>query len=298
MSIPMALVKWMLKQRGQMMAPDFDVQSLRASTQDLSRFLPADKKVNYTSEVLAGHQAELAVPENPYEDAVIVHIHGGGFVSGSAQSSRPFTSFLSQQAKRRVYSLDYRLAPEHPFPAAVNDCYDQFRALADKYPHKKIALIGESAGAMLVMVVALMARDQSLQAPVCVVANAPGADLTQEVDRPKMNQTDLVLSHQAIKKIGELYCPEDAHNPYASLRFADFRDFPPLRIVWDAGEHLAYDGRILAEKAQADGVSVEIEEYQHAFHAFQILGKFLPEAREDIQKSIGFMEKHIGSDTQ
>jgi acetyl esterase/lipase len=221
-SFQMVMVKWMLKQRGQMMAPDFDVQTLRNSTQDLSRFLAAVKDVSYRTENLAGRQAELADPENPQDDAIIVHIHGGGFVSGSARSSRPFTSYLSQQAKRRVYSLDYRLAPEHPFPAAVEDCFEQYRALTEVHPDKKIALIGESAGAMLVMVVALKARDQGLHTPVCVVANAPGADLTQEADRPKMNQTDLVLSHQAIKQIGKLYCPEEAHNPYASPRFADF----------------------------------------------------------------------------
>jgi len=289
----MALVKWMLKRQGQIMAPDFDVQALRESTQDLSRFLPAGKGVSYTTEDLAGHEAELATPENPHQDAIIVHIHGGGFVSGSAKSSRPFTSYLAKQANRHVYSLDYRLAPEHPYPAAAHDCFMQYRALAEKYPNKKIALIGESAGAMLAIVVTLMARDQGRKIPACVVANAPGADLTLEVERPDMNDTDLVLSYQAIKRIGELYCPEDAHNPSASPRFADYHDFPPLRIVWDAGEHLSYDCRILAEKAQEAGVEVETTVYQDAFHAFQILGKFLPEARKDIQQSVTFIEKHI-----
>ncbi len=289
----MIVVKWMLKARGQMMGPDFDVKTLRESTQNLSGWIPVEKHIRFTTKELAGHTAEHAAPENPLEDAVIVHIHGGGFVSGSANASRPLTSLLARQANRQVYSLNYRLAPEHTFPAALKDCYEQYQALTRKYPHRQIALIGESAGAMLVIAIALMARDAGIKPPACVGANAPGADLTREFVRPKMNSTDLVLSHQAIKKVGELYCPEDAKNPLASPRFADYHGFPPLRIVWDAGEHLAFDCRILAEKAQQAGVIVEQKEYQHAFHAFQILGKFLPEARKDIQNFITFMEKYL-----
>ena len=293
MSLPMTLVKWLLKIQGQMMGPDFDVATLRENTQKLPQLLPATKHVRYNIDTLAGHESELADPGDPREDAIIVHIHGGGFVSGSAKSSRPFTSYLAKLANRTVFSLDYRLAPEHTFPTAVDDCFDQYQDLVNQYPEKKFALIGESAGGMLVIAIALMARDRGLKSPACVVANAPGADLTPEVARPKMNDTDLVLSHQAIKKVGELYCPEDAKNPYASPRFADFHNFPPLRIVWDAGEHLSFDGRIITEKARQAGVIVEQKEYQNAFHAFQILGKFLPEARKDIQDALNFMEKHF-----
>ena len=293
MSIQMKLVKWMLKSQGQIMGPDFDVKKLRERTQELVHFLPAAKKVNYTTEVLNGHEADVAIPENPNEKSLIVHIHGGGFVSGSAGSSRPFTSLLAKTANMRVYSLDYRLAPEHTFPACVNDCFNQYSALVAKYPDKKIALIGESAGGTLVTVVALMARDQGLRIPACVVANAPGVDFTQEVERPDKNDTDLILSHQAIKRVGELYCPGESRNPYASPRFADFQDFPPLRIVWDAGEHLEYDCRILAEKTQGAGVTVEVKEHQNTFHVFQILGNFLPEARQDIRETVNFMNKHL-----
>ena len=293
MSLQMTLVKWMLKIQGQMMGPDFDVATLRENTQKLPRLLPEAKNVRYIMDTLAGYESELADPGSPREDAIIVHIHGGGFVSGSAKSSRPFTSYLAKLANRKVFSLDYRLAPEHTFPTAVDDCFDQYQDLVNRYPEKKIALIGESAGGMLVIAVALMARDRGMKAPACVVANAPGADLTREVDRPKMNDTDLVLSHQAIKKVGELYCPEDAKNPLVSPRFADFQNFPPLRIVWDAGEHLSFDGRMLSEKAQQAGVVVEQKETQNTFHAFQILGQFLPEARIDIQNAVSFMEKHF-----
>ena len=293
MSMQMTLAKWMLKRRGQIMGPDFNVETLRENTENFSRWLPVVKNVKFKTESLAGHESELADPGTPREDAIIVHIHGGGFVSGSAKSSRSFTALLAKQANSKVFSLDYRLAPEHTFPAAVNDCFEQYHDLVNQYPERKIVLIGESAGGMLVIAIALIARDRGMKAPACVVANAPGADLTRDVDRPKMNDTDLILSHQAIKKVGELYCPEGAKNPYASPRFADYHDFPPLRIVWDAGEHLSFDCRILAKKARQAGVIVDQKEYQNAFHAFQILGKFLPEAKKDIQMSIAFMEKYL-----
>lgn len=289
----MALLRCALRCTGKLLGSDFSVQKLRARAEKLARTLPVAPGVHYTTTQLAGRAAEVAVPENARTDGVVVYIHGGGFVSGSAASMRGLTSVLSRETRMTVYGLDYRLAPEHPFPAGPDDCFDQYRALAETYPETKTVVIGESAGATLAIVVSLMARDQGVRPPACVVAYAPVGDLTGSVARPQRDHTDLVISHKALQRVGLLYCPETPEDPYASPCFATFQGLPPLRIVWDAGENLSFDCARLAETAARDGVEIAAEEYRRTLHTFEIMGRFLPEARREIAATARFVRRHL-----
>lgn len=296
MSIQLKLINLMMRMLGPAMGPDFDVDKLRKQSQQPGQ-LPYEKSVHWASEVLAGREVYVAAPENAREDALILHIHGGAFVSGSAKYARTFTSSLAKMARMKVYSIDYRLAPEHPFPAGVNDCFEQYVALREQFPHQQVALVGESAGATLVIVVALMARDRGVSLPACVVAYAPCGYVTDEVNRPRRT-TDFAIAHAALKRVNQFYCPQDAKNPYASPCLAEYHAFPPLRIVWDVGEQLAFDSAILAEKAKQAGVLVEAAAYRGTFHTFAALGNLLPEARQEIQASGKFIENQLSLQRQ
>lgn len=294
MSIQLKLILKQMKSQGKSFAKDFDVEEVR-KTAKMSAQMPPVKGVTYEEILLGGRETDVAIPKNPREDAVIMYIHGGGFVSGDPRYVRSFTSLLAKKAKMKVYGITYRLAPEYKFPTAPNDCLDAYKALRELLPDKKVILLGESGGATFVIVTTLMARDNNVKLPEAVVAYAPCGDITGRIDRSPYKDTDPSVGYGALDTARELYCPddEDVKSPYASPCLADYHGFPPLRLAWDKGEALSPDSREIAEKAKAAGVEVEAKEWEGTFHTFEMLASLLPEAVKEIEDSVKFMEKWI-----
>lgn len=289
MSRTMKLVKLSMRLQGCAFRKGLDVEKLRKAQAASSRMRPV-AGVSYEERVIAGCPVDVAAPESCSGDAIIYYIHGGGFISGDPRHYRAFTSFLAKESGYPVYGIIYRLAPEHPFPAAPEDCYGVYRELVAANPHKKIYLVGESAGATLVIVTTLMARDRGIRLPDGVVAYAPGADFSGTIKRPVSRKKDLIIDSNGLQLLGEMYCPSQGTNPYASPCFADFRGFPPIRIVWDGDETLAEDGRLLTRKMKEAGVCVESKQWQDTFHTFEMLTTVLPEAKEEVLDSIRFLQ--------
>lgn len=293
MSTEMEMVKQQMLAGGHAFKAAFDVQAQREASK-LSAAMPPVPGVRFEEAEYGGCYTDVVIPEWSRQDALIVYIHGGGFVSGDPRYFRSFTSYLAVQANMTVYGTVYRLAPEDPFPAGAEDSYAAYRAIAEANPGKKIFLLGESGGATMVTVVGLMAKDRGFHLPDAIVAYAPMCDLSGAVDRTPYAQTDIVVGQGALDTLISMYAPnqEDRMHPYCSLIYGDYTGFPPYRLVWDAGEQFCADAHAMIPKLTRAGVTLETKEWSGTYHTFEML-TFTPEAQEEIADSIRFMVQYL-----
>ena len=214
-------------------------------------------------------------------DDVVFHLHGGSYVLGSATAMARLSGAIGARAGARVISVDYRLAPEHPFPAGLDDALAAYRGLLDSgVPAARIAFAGESAGGGLVLATLLAARDAGLPLPSSAVALSPWVDLTMSGE----SLTNRVAFDPSMRKEGLLasaltyYAETDPADPLISPVFADLRGLPPLLIQVGSNEILLDDALRLAARAAADAVDVRLEVTAGASHVFQVFGDRLDEA--------------------
>ena len=242
---------------------------------------------------LGGVEAECAVPDRPAGGGVILYLHGGGFVTGSARASRGYASHLARATGLRVYAVSYRLAPEHPYPAAPEDCFAAYRALLERHPGGKIALAGGSAGGNLCLAVALRARSAGLPLPAALALFSPVGDMTNTLPSRRANgerdctiQADIDVEHQTAYLQGA-----DPHDPLASPVYADFTGFPPMLVFADGSEVLLDDSALLFAHARRDGVEAELRVTSGLFHDFPSVGPELPEAAQAMDDVAEFLRR-------
>lgn len=273
----------------------FDPLKMRVVSDASMEQLPPEQGVTFISEKLGTMDAECCMPMVQKPEAVMMYIHGGGMVAGNAKTSRFYASVLANATGYPVYSCSYGLAPENPFPAAVNDCVSGYQALVEKYPEKALIVLGESGGAYLTLTTTLKAKELNLKMPAAVVAYSVLADMSGTLDRSAKKDTDTSLTEEALAYIGELYCPDESmrKNPCVSLIFGDYTDFPPLLLVWDESELLSVDSKKIAELTEQAGVQVLAKGYPECFHAFPTLGHILPESEEVLQDTIRFIQDNL-----
>ena len=280
-------------------APRFDGSAdpiqLRKVVQAAQANMPLEPGVRYEPCVLGGVEAEWSIPENARDDAIVIYIHGGGLVCGTAQTSRGYAGMLAGESKFPVLSFTYRLAPENKFPAAADDSLAVYRAVLDQYPGKPVFLIGESGGAYLSIVTSLRARDEGVKLPAAIVPYSPPIDWTGAIDRNFPGNKDFTVKPDSITVLRGWYAADgDFSNPYCSPYYADYAGMPPILLAWDESESLAKDSEILRDKAQAAGVEVVWKSYPDCFHAFATTGRGTPESYEIMKDTIAFFEAHIG----
>src|SRR5215472_1892066 len=221
---------------------------------------------------------------------VLLYLHGGGYVSCSPQTHRPITTTLARLVKCRVFALDYRLAPEHPFPAAVDDASAAFLWLLESgVPAENIALAGDSAGGGLVMATMLRSRQQGRSMPACAVCLSPWANLTgfgkyRNAGSCSMFNPDDVTTFAKIYLRGA-----SAELPEASPVFADLSGLLPLLIQASSTELLFNDSVLLHEKALRYGVRSTLRIYPGLPHVWQILVGTIPEAKAALEEIASFI---------
>jgi acetyl esterase/lipase len=279
---------------------DMDFKSLREQIDNSSMMQPPEPGVVFTPDTLGGVEVLLAAPEKISGNNIIFYIHGGGFCFGHARSYQSYTSLLAIETGLRVYSISYRLAPEHPFPAGVDDCFAVYRTLLDKYPGSSISLVGDSAGGSMALITTLRAMEAKIQLPSSVIVHSPGTNFEGTFPSHEKNRaTEIVigwLTHQALQAV---YCPgQDLKTPYISPLYGNYAGFPPLFIDADSGEMLADDAKFLAEKARAAGVEVEFQLFDETFHAFPVTGNITPEGRQVLKDTIAFITKHFQEESK
>lgn len=279
-------------------APKFDGKAdplaLRKIVQEAQERMPAEPGVEFIPVTFGGVTGEINRPENKKDDYIIIYVHGGGLICGNAFSSRGYASVLAAETKRDVYTLDYRLCPEHPYPAPVEDTYHYYKAVAEQHPNTPIYLIGESGGGYLSIATSMKVRDEGIKAPAGIVPYSAPIDLYGEIDRHFEGNKDFTVPPEGMDFIGELFDPTQSHKSeiYASPYLDDFKNLPPMLLAWDESETLAVDQQIIVDKVTKAGGEITYKSYPDCFHAFATAGRGTQESREVLNDTICFFETH------
>ena len=235
----------------------------------------------------------LAV-EKP-EPGVILYFHGGGYVACSATNHRPITAALAHLSRHHVFSLNYRLAPEHRFPAALDDAVAAYQWLLDQgLSASTISLAGDSAGGGLVLGTLLRVRDTGLPLPACAVCFSPWTDLAGTGASLHLNDGRCAMFRpENITEFAAAYLgAASPFDPYVSPVFADLSGLPPLLLQVGSTELLLDDSRRVHDKVQAaKGVS-QLEIYDDVMHCWQMLDGLVPEARAALRQVAAFICGH------
>ena len=229
------------------------------------------------------------------DDACILHFHGGGYVIGSAALYRDFTWRISAAARAPVVYFDYRLAPEHPFPAALDDAITVYRWLAGRIDPERIVLLGDSAGGGLVLGTLLRLRDEGLPLPAATVAISPWTDLALTGPSLQSNAaSDPMMDVARFPTFANYYLGgADARHPYASPLYGDASGLPPTLIHVGSDEVLCDDATRMAAQMKAAGCEVEIEIWPRMPHAWHLYARILPEGREAIVRAGRFVQDNL-----
>lgn len=226
---------------------------------------------------------------------VILYLHGGAFIGGRLETYHPFCGELAKRLSARIFLADYRLAPEHPFPAAPDDAFAAYAALVNSEAGQlPVVLAGDSAGGNLTLVTLLKARDAGLRLPACAVALSPGADATGTLWSVKANSTaDAMLSKSMIDHaIGIYLNGAEPNDPYVSPSRGHYAGFPPLMLTVSESECLRDDAYLVAQRAREAGVPVQMIARRDMPHVWPIFNLFLPEAKRDMAKIARFIQHH------
>ncbi len=281
---PIDLVRAML--RDLLGGPDASIAHRRQQSELFSRQQqPLPEGIRVEARRLGGVGVEWIEAADPCGGPVFLHLHGGGYVMGDPAGSRGFTLALAQATGGPVVSVEYRLAPAHRFPAAVDDGILAYRALIESgVPAQRVAIGGESAGGGLAVAVLLAARGAGLPMPACLVALSPWANLKCEgAAYEDLHGRDPLLTRQALLEMaGEYLGAADPRLGLASPALADLRGLPPMLIQVGAEEVLLDDAHALAAQARLGGVEVELEVWPEMIHVFQMFGQALPQAGQAV----------------
>ncbi|MGB0552768.1 MAG: alpha/beta hydrolase [Alphaproteobacteria bacterium] len=255
----------------------------RATMDAWDKAYPVSDDVTVVSAKVAEVPVEWITAPNASEDAVLLFLHGGGYVIGSPDSHRHLVANLSEETGLQGLLVDYRLAPEDPFPAAVEDAISVYAALLTHgFEAEEIVVAGDSAGGGLVVAMMLAIRDANLPLPAAGICLSPWNDLTGTAKSLETNASvDPTVTKESLDFFaGEYLGEEDAQNPYASPLFGDFTGLPPLLIQVGSVEVLLDDAVVLAERAKEAGVSVTLEIWDEMIHVWHRYYPVLQEARE------------------
>ncbi len=223
---------------------------------------------------------------------VVLYLHGGGFICGSPRTHRGLTGHLAKASGAMLIVPDYRLAPEHPFPAALDDAENLYRALLDEgHPPAAISFAGDSAGGGLAMALAIRLRDNGIPLPASLTLLSPWVDLSN--DRLYSPEQEPLLSRQWIDKAARLYCgAESRSNPLVSPVHGDLSGLPPMLIQVGSEEILMNDAQRLADVAKRDDVEVRLDIYNSLWHVFQVHAGQLDRATEAVAEAGEFIRQH------
>ena len=243
--------------------------------------------------VVGGVPATWHGPAERGRTGTLLYLHGGAFCLHLPNVYRRFADLLSDLTGMRVLLPEYRLAPEHPFPAGTDDCFAVYRALIeDGYRERPFALAGDSAGGSLSLVTLMRARDAMLPLPDCAALLSPSTDLTMSGPSARYNaDADPMFSPAAGDLLPDLYCPgQDRQNPLLSPLFGDWHGLPPLLFHACSTEMLLDDSVRAHDRARQAGVQAEIEVFvglPHVFHVF----RWLPESRRAVPAVAEFIRQ-------
>jgi epsilon-lactone hydrolase len=273
--------------------PNASVGQMRGGMEKVSERVASDVKCEPVD--AGGVKAEWIVPPGAADDRVVLYLHGGGYVMGSINTHRAMIARIARAAKARALALDYRMAPEHPFPAAVEDATAAYRwLLAQGYKPGKIAISGDSAGGGLTLATLLSLRDARTPLPAAAAPISPWTDMEGTGASVKTRAAkDPMVGSSNLLPMAKMYIgDQDPKNPLASPLHGDYRGLPPLLIQVGDAEILLDDSTRVAERAKAAGVKVDLEVWDEMMHVWHVFAKILPEGQQAIDKIGEFVIAH------
>ncbi len=276
---------------------DMPVETIRRRLQLLESVVPGPPRGTRTETIDADgvNAVRIAVPQ-ARDDVCILHFHGGGYMVGSEQLYRDFTWRIGIAARAWVLYFDYRLAPEHPFPAGLDDAVRVYRWLATRVEPRRIAVVGDSAGGGLALATLYRLRDEGFALPGALVAISPWTDLALTGGSLRSNAAaDPMMDVTMFPKIAGYYLAgADPRNPYVSPLYGDASGLPPTLIQVGSDEVLRDDAVRMAAQLQAAGCRTEIEIWPRMPHAWHLYARILPEGREAIERAGRFVRGMLG----
>jgi acetyl esterase/lipase len=291
-SVEITKLKRILREKAVPPGAEISLEQRRKGMEKVA-FKAADD-VGVEAVTVAGRAAEWLRAPGANAQRAILYLHGGGYVMGSLTTHRSLGGEISRAAQAAVLMVDYRLAPESPFPAAVEDGVAAFQWLIDKgFKPQNLAIAGDSAGGGLAAATLVALRDRKLQLPKAAVCISPWSDLTCTNESYKTRaEADPMVTSDGIGNMAGVYLQgADAKNPLASPNFADWRGLPPLLIQVGRDEVLLDDSIKLHEKAQAAGVDSTLEIWDDMVHVWHAFHPMLPEGKQGIERVGAFLRE-------
>jgi acetyl esterase/lipase len=273
---------------------NFTLEERRQGFEALAKFFPVGPEVECEPVDAGGVPAEWVTSPGVRPDKVLLHFHGGGYVLGSLHTVRQLVSRLAAATGVRGLSLDYRLAPENPFPAAVEDATAAYRwLLGTGVDSSAVALSGDSAGGGLVIAALVALRDAGDPLPAAGVCLSPWVDL-EGIGESMTTKADVdpMVERDGLLELAQLYLAgADPRTPLAAPLYAELQGLPPLLIQAGTAETLLDDSTRLADRAREAGVDVTLEPWEEMVHVWHAFASMLPEGQQAIDRVGEFLRK-------
>ena len=277
----------------ELVAADRDIQETRIAYEAFLAQSPVPEQIRVWP-VNAGGVSSLALGAADAHETPILFLHGGGYAVGSAYGYRPLVGAIATAAGVGALVPDYRLAPEHPFPAALEDALSAYRWLREQRAGAGIVLAADSAGAGLACSLMMTLRAQEHPLPAGAVFLCPGVDPTGQSILSALPDSE---DGAKVKRFAEAYLAgHPADDPVVNPLVADLTGLPPLLIQTATGDLVLAESRHLAERALAHGVDASIEVYAADTHVFHVFWPFLPEAADALQHAGEFIRARLAAD--
>jgi len=278
-------------------AGEVDVQKERVELDKLGAMFKLPKGIKAVKELAGGVPAEWLIPPGVSNGRVVLYLHGGSYISGSPKSHRSLVANIAIASKARALTLDYRLAPEHPHPAAVEDAVAAYKWLINgQVDPKHLAIAGDSAGGGLAIALLVSLRDKNIPLPAACVCLSPWTDLafTGETWKSKIAVDLIIYDYKELAFAQMFLAGIDPKTPLASPLYADLKGLPPLLVQVGTDEVLLADSTRLVDNAKKAGVNAVLDEWEKMQHVWQFAASFIPEGRRAIDRIGEFIDKNCG----
>jgi monoterpene epsilon-lactone hydrolase len=271
--------------------------AMRAWAEGITSHTPLAEHVTISRSSLGPYQGDLILPENGDASRLIIYYHGGGFFLFSAQTYRVTTTNLARASGIAVFAPDYRLAPEHPAPAAHDDAFGVYQsALHQGYAADKITLSGDSAGGNLALAAVIRARDAGLPLPAALALFSPWLDFTEQGATYRTIADDPILPPAVLDRFKLAYLRDgDGISSDVTPFYADFHGLPPTLVHVGSWERLRDDSIALVARMKAAGVGAELRIFDGMCHGWQLFAPMLDEGMESIEQAARFINAQFFS---